>query len=202
MSAPPACVELENTEHVEPEDAAVVVVVANAGIECADVTDTGAVDGLTKDGGRNLTYEERRKSITCKISDMLLISSGQCLKPSARSGNSSAKLAYTNHTIHISRVITQNPQAGGVITGSVTKANNNNNIIRPKLEYACIALSPLPTHTMDKLERFQRKAASVCLRLPFYTPADHSHLLRRLTLSSLHCRRNIFFKNSFFTPLP
>ena len=63
--------------------------------------------------------------------------------------------------------------------------------IRPKLEYACIALSPLPTHTMDKLERFQRKAARVCLRLPLYTPADHSHLLRRLSLSSLHCRRNI-----------
>ena len=48
--------------------------------------------------------------------------------------------------------------------------------IRPKLEYACIALSPLPTHTMDKLERFQRKAARVCVRLPLYTPADHSHL--------------------------
>ena len=63
--------------------------------------------------------------------------------------------------------------------------------IRPKLEYACIALSPLPTHTMDKLERFQRKAARVCLRLPIYTPADHSHLLHRLCLSSLHCRRNI-----------
>ena len=63
--------------------------------------------------------------------------------------------------------------------------------IQPKLEYACIALSPLPTHTMDKLERFQRNAARVCLRLPLYTPADHSHLLRRLSLSSLHCRRNI-----------
>ena len=33
---------------------------------------------------------------------------------------------------------------------------------------------------MDKLECFQRKAATVCLRLPLYTPADHSHLLRRL----------------------
>ena len=63
--------------------------------------------------------------------------------------------------------------------------------VRPKLEYACIALSPLPTHTMDKLERFQRKVAKVCLRLPLYTPADHSHMLRRLSLSSLHCRRNI-----------
>ena len=63
--------------------------------------------------------------------------------------------------------------------------------IRPKLEYACIALSPLPMHTMDKLEHFQRKAARVCLCLPLYNPADHSHLLRRLSLSSLHCRRNI-----------
>ena len=50
---------------------------------------------------------------------------------------------------------------------------------------------PLPVHTMDKLERFQLKAARVCLHLPLYTPADHSHLLRRLSLSSLHCRRNI-----------
>ena len=33
-----------------------------------------------------------------------------------------------------------------------------------RLEYACIALSPLPMHTMDKLERCQRKAARVCLR--------------------------------------
>ena len=31
----------------------------------------------------------------------------------------------------------------------------------------------------------------VCLRLPLYTPADHSHFLCRLSLSSLHCRRNI-----------
>ena len=58
-------------------------------------------------------------------------------------------------------------------------------------QYARIALSPLLMHTMDKLERFQRKAARVCLRLPLYTPADHSHLLRRLSLSSLHCSRNI-----------
>ena len=43
---------------------------------------------------------------------------------------------------------------------------------------------------MDKLERFQRKAARVCLRLPLYTPADHPNLLRRLSLS-LHCRRPI-----------
>ena len=33
--------------------------------------------------------------------------------------------------------------------------------IRPKLEYACIALSPLPINTLDRLERFQRKAARI-----------------------------------------
>ena len=63
--------------------------------------------------------------------------------------------------------------------------------IRPKLEFACIALSPLPMRTLEKLGRFQPKATRVCLRLPLYTPADHSHLLRRLSLSSLHCRRSI-----------
>ena len=44
--------------------------------------------------------------------------------------------------------------------------------IRPKLEYACIALS-LPINTLDRLERFQRKAARICLRLPLYTPVNN-----------------------------
>ena len=74
--------------------------------------------------------------------------------------------------------------------GIVIAHENQQRRRRPILEYACIALSPLPTHTMDKIECFQRKAARVCLRLPFYTPVDHSHL-RRLSLSSLHCCRNI-----------
>ena len=61
--------------------------------------------------------------------------------------------------------------------------------IRPKLEYACIALSPLPINTLDRLERFQRKAARICLRLPLYTPVNHSHLLHQLNLPSLYSRR-------------
>ena len=63
--------------------------------------------------------------------------------------------------------------------------------IRPKLEYACIALSPLPINTLDRLERFQRKAARICLRLPLYTPVNHSHLLHQLNLPSLYSRRKI-----------
>ena len=63
--------------------------------------------------------------------------------------------------------------------------------IRPKLEYACIALSSLPINTLDRLERFQRKAARICLRLPLYTPVNHSHLLHQLNLPSLYSRRKI-----------
>ena len=63
--------------------------------------------------------------------------------------------------------------------------------IRPKLEYACTALSPLPINTLDRLERFQRKAARICLRLPLYTPVNHSHLLHQLNLPSLYSRRKI-----------
>ena len=63
--------------------------------------------------------------------------------------------------------------------------------IRPKLEYACIALSPLPINTLDRLERFQRKAARICLRLPLYTPVNHSHLLHQLNLPSLYSRTKI-----------
>ena len=42
--------------------------------------------------------------------------------------------------------------------------NNNNNM----LDYAHIALSPPPTHTLDELERFQREATS-SLHAPLWT---------------------------------
>ena len=65
--------------------------------------------------------------------------------------------------------------------------------IRPKLEYACIALSPLPINTLDRLERFQRKGARICLRLPLYTPVNHSHLLHQLVYDSpIHKSLHLF----------
>ena len=56
--------------------------------------------------------------------------------------------------------------------------------ILPIIEYACIAVTPLSIAALDRLERIQRKAARICLRLPLYTPLDHSTLLHRPTMFS------------------
>ena len=40
--------------------------------------------------------------------------------------------------------------------------------IRPVLEYGNVVLSDLPAYLIDKLERFQRKAARIVLRLPLF----------------------------------
>ena len=68
--------------------------------------------------------------------------------------------------------------------------------IRPKLEYACIALSPLPINTLDRLERFQRKAGyafayrstSLSTTHIFSTNLTfpHSIVVERSNTSSLH----------------
>ena len=63
--------------------------------------------------------------------------------------------------------------------------------IRPILEYACIAVTPLPHNILDRLERIQRKAARICLHLPLFSPVDHSSLLHRLQLPTLFSRRRI-----------
>ena len=77
--------------------------------------------------------------------------------------------------------------------------------IRPKLEYACIALSPLSMHTMDKLERFQRKAARVCLRLSLYAPVDHAHFsvdLVFLHSTAVGISNTSFLHTPFITVIP
>lgn len=63
--------------------------------------------------------------------------------------------------------------------------------IRPILEYACIALTPLSNMITDCLERFQRRAARLCLRLPLFKPTNHSALLHRLSLPTLSSRRQL-----------
>ena len=61
--------------------------------------------------------------------------------------------------------------------------------IRPIIEYSLIT-SNMPTTLQDKLERFQRKAARICLRLPLFTPTNHSSLLHKLSLPTLSSRRH------------
>ena len=73
--------------------------------------------------------------------------------------------------------------------------------IRPILEYACIAVTPLPHNILDRLERIQRKAARICLHLPPFSPVDHCSLLHRLQLPTLFSRRRIkqlLFSDSIF----
>ena len=68
----------------------------------------------------------------------------------------------------------------------------------PGYVFACRSTPPLATQNCQGMSspaalhpRWPRKTARVCLRLPLYTPVGHSHLLRRLSLSSLHCGRNL-----------
>ena len=61
--------------------------------------------------------------------------------------------------------------------------------IRPKLEYASNVMSSLSVTLADKLERFQRKAARICLGLPLFCPTNHSALLHRVGWSTLSSRR-------------
>ena len=63
--------------------------------------------------------------------------------------------------------------------------------ILPILQYACIAVTPVPSTALDRLERFQRKAAKVCLRLPIYAHIDHSSLVHRIHWPTIFSRRKI-----------
>ena len=57
--------------------------------------------------------------------------------------------------------------------------------IRPIVEYASLAYSSLSTTLSDCLERFKRKAERICLRLPLFTPVQHSSLLHHAELPTL-----------------
>ena len=59
------------------------------------------------------------------------------------------------------------------------------------LQYACIAVTPVPSTALDRLERFKRKAAKVCLRLPIYSHIDYSSLLHRIQWPTIFSRRKI-----------
>ena len=61
--------------------------------------------------------------------------------------------------------------------------------IRPKLEYASLVYSSLSGTLSDKLERFQRRAARLCLGLPLFRPVNHTALLHRVDWPTLSSRR-------------
>ena len=63
--------------------------------------------------------------------------------------------------------------------------------ILPILQYACIAVTLVPSTALDRLEPFQRKAAKVCLRLPTYSHMDHSSLFHHIQWPTIFSRRNI-----------
>ena len=64
--------------------------------------------------------------------------------------------------------------------------------IRPILEYACTAWGNQGTTQVDRLERFQRRAAKIILRLPLFAPSNHDELLATIGWPSLASRRKYF----------
>ena len=61
--------------------------------------------------------------------------------------------------------------------------------IRPMAEYGTLALSNMSVGQQDALERLQRRAARICLRIPLFEPVHHSAILHKLNLHTLSSRR-------------
>ena len=64
--------------------------------------------------------------------------------------------------------------------------------IRLILEYACTAWGNLGTTQVDRLERFQRRAAKNILHRPLSVPSNHDELLATIGWPSLASRRKYF----------
>ena len=56
-------------------------------------------------------------------------------------------------------------------------------------EYGSLVLSNISLAQEDQLERLQRRAARICLRIPLFVPTHHSSLLHRLGLHTMSSRR-------------
>ena len=98
---------------------------------------------------------------------------------------------------HVNNIINKSLKVLHMLTKLINSLNSSAlsylycTYIRPILEYACIAVTPLPHNILDRLERIQGKAARICLHLPLFSPVDHSSLLHRLQLPTLFSRRRI-----------
>ena len=64
--------------------------------------------------------------------------------------------------------------------------------VRPISEYACTAWGNLGTTRVNRLERFQRRAAKITLRRPLFVPSNHDELLATIGWPSLASRRKYF----------
>ena len=61
--------------------------------------------------------------------------------------------------------------------------------IRPIVEYGSLAMSNIGTSQEDILERLQRRAARICLRIPLFQPVHHSAILHHLEWATMSSRR-------------
>ena len=61
--------------------------------------------------------------------------------------------------------------------------------IRPVIEYASTAWSDLPVRLSDRLERLQRRAAKIILRLPLFQSSNHDWVLDTIGWPTLQSRR-------------
>lgn len=63
--------------------------------------------------------------------------------------------------------------------------------IRPIVEYGNLAMSSMGVGLEDSLERLQRRAARICLRLPLFQPTHHSAILHHLGWATMSSRRKL-----------
>ena len=103
-------------------------------------------------------------------------------------------LRWTLHMEHLESKIAKTLHLLRRIRGTIT-ANALKLVytvyVRPVIEYGSLALSSLTVQQRDTLERIQRRAAKVCLRLPLYQPCHHSSLLHHLSLPTLSSRQKV-----------
>ena len=98
---------------------------------------------------------------------------------------------------HIQHVLTKSSRKLGMFLRFRSSLNADAMIylfkayIRPIIEYASISYSSLSSTLSDRLERFQRNAARICLRLPLFSPVNHSSLLHHAQLPTLSSRRKL-----------
>ena len=63
--------------------------------------------------------------------------------------------------------------------------------IRPIVEYGSLAMSNISAAQEDSLERLQRRAARICLRIPLFQPVHHSAILHCLDWATMSSRRKL-----------
>ena len=107
----------------------------------------------------------------------------------------SHNLRWNNHVVYILTKATRLLSALRRLRSSLDQESLPHmylTYIRPILEYACTAWDNLGTTQVDRLERFQRRAAKIILRRPLFVPSNHDELLATIGWPSLASRRKYF----------